>query len=119
MSQDYDKIFKENIEGVVIPLIGKILHIHPAKLTDISNDIQKTIERRADFLKKIISKDNGEEFILQIEFQKDDDQKMAYRMHEYYAILLRKYELPIRQYVFYIDSRKPKMPLFLKTDKLT
>jgi hypothetical protein len=118
MAQDYDKIFKENIEEIILPLTEKLLDIHPEKLEEIPDDLQRTIERKPDFLKKVVHKDNSKDFILQIEFQLDDDFDMVYRMLEYYSMLLRKYKLPVKQYIFYINSEKPKMPLELQIDEL-
>jgi hypothetical protein len=109
MAQDYDKIFKENIEEIILPLAEKLLQIQPEKLEEIPDDLQTTIERKPDFLKKVIHQDSSKDYILQIEFQKDDEPKMVYRMNEYCAILLRKYGLEVRQYVFFIDMGKAKM----------
>ncbi len=44
-----------------------------------------------------------------IEFQVKDEPKMVFRMAEYHIMLLRKYELPVRQYVIYIGADKPTM----------
>jgi hypothetical protein len=109
MAQDYDKVFKENIEDIILSLAEKILHIHPEKIEEIPDDLQRTIERKPDFLKKISPKNSVKDYILHIEFQKEDEPKMAYRMHEYYGMLLRKYELDVHQVVFYINKNKPTM----------
>jgi hypothetical protein len=118
MAQDYDKIFKENIEEIILPLAEKILQIHPEKLVEIPDDLQRTIERKPDFLKKVAHKDTSKDYILHLEFQVVDEPKMVYRMHEYYAMLLRKYELVVYQYVFYIQSGKAQMPTMLKQRNL-
>ncbi len=118
MAQDYDKIFKENIEEIILPLAEKLLGIHPEKLEEIPDDLQTTIERKPDFLKKVTHTDSVKNYILHIEFQKDDEPKMAYRMHEYCGILLRKYEIEVRQYVFFIDVGQAKMPTELKYENL-
>jgi hypothetical protein len=118
MAQDYDKIFKENIEQIILPLAEKILHIRPQKLLEIPDDLQRTIERKPDFLKIVAHNDSSKDYVLQIEFQKEDEGEMVYRMHEYYAMLLRKYKMDVYQYVFYIDKRKPTMPTTLKQHKL-
>ena len=52
MAQEYDKIFKENIEQVALSLTEKLLGIRPKKLKEISVDLQKTIERKPDLSKK-------------------------------------------------------------------
>lgn len=48
MSQDYDKIFKENIEEIILPLAKKVLNIDPEGLEEIPDDLQHTIERKPD-----------------------------------------------------------------------
>ncbi|MCU0447473.1 MAG: hypothetical protein MUE85_21455 [Microscillaceae bacterium] len=114
MAQDYDKIFKENIEQIILPLAEKILQIHPEKLVEIPDDLQRTIERKPDFLKKVAHKDHTKDYILHLEFQTKNEPKMVYRMHEYYALLLRKYELDVYQSVFYLQSKKAQMPTRLQ-----
>jgi len=110
MAQKYDKIFKENIEELILPLAKKVLDLNLDNLEEIKDDLQTTLERKPDFLKKVISKNKNEkEYILHIEFQTVDEPKMVYRMLEYYGILTRKYELEIRQYVFYIGKGKAMM----------
>jgi len=51
-SQQYDKIFKENIEELIIPFAEKLLNINPASLVKLTGDLQITVERKTDFLKK-------------------------------------------------------------------
>jgi len=111
MSQDYDKIFKENIEGIIIPLIHKVLNItlNPENLEEIRDDFQRTIERKPDFLKKVLHPNPSDNYILHIEFQVDDKDNMIQRMLEYYALCFKKYELPLDQYVFYIGEDQAKM----------
>ncbi len=78
MSQDYDKIFKENIEQMALPLAEKLLGIRPEKLVDITVDLQQTIERKPDFIKKVVHKDSKKDYILHIEFQVKDEPKMVH-----------------------------------------
>jgi hypothetical protein len=108
MAQNYDKIFKENIEEIILPLARKLLNIHPEELEEIPDDLQVTIERRPDFLKKV--REKGKEYVLHIEFQLEDNHDMTHRMLEYYAILFRKYKMEVRQYVFYINQKPPTIP---------
>ena len=105
---DFDKILKENIEAVFLPLVEEMLGISIKETFEIKDKIQKTIEREPDFLKRVIDQD-GKEFILHLEFQTTNDPKMVYRMAEYKAILLRKYQIPVRQVVIYLGSEKAKM----------
>ena len=118
MYQDYDKIFKENIEEIILPLAKKVLNIDPEGLEEIPDDLQHTIERKPDFLKKVIHKNSKKDYILHIEFQVVDEQEMVYRMLEYYALLLRDYEIELKQYVFYIGKGKSKMPTQINHKKL-
>jgi predicted transposase/invertase (TIGR01784 family) len=48
-------------------------------------------------------------FVLHIEFQVKDEPKMVFRMAEYFIMLLRRYKLPVRQYVIYIGAGIPTM----------
>ena len=109
MANDYDKIFKENIEELFLPMAGKLLQLYPEKLEEIPDDLQITIERKPDFLKKVVHTDTVKDYILHIEFQTEDDTEMVYRMIEYNALLLRKYRLEVKQYVFFIGKNKSKM----------
>ncbi len=108
-ANQYDKIFKENIEVVIPSLMQNILGINAVTMEEIPDDIQHTKERKPDVLKKITDTENNT-FILQIEFQVLDEPDMVYRMAEYYVMLARKYRLPIRQFVIYLGAKPSKMP---------
>ncbi|TAG53909.1 MAG: hypothetical protein EAZ29_05130, partial [Runella slithyformis] len=60
----------------------------------------------------------GSTFILQIEFQVADEPKMVYRMAEYFIMLERKYNLPVRQFVIFLGINNPKMPTRLDSDRM-
>ena len=105
---EFDKILKENIEAVFLPMVEEMLGISIKETFEIKDKIQITIEREPDFLKIIIDQ-NGKEWILHLEFQTTNDPKMIYRMAEYRAILQRKYEIPVRQLVIYLGLEKPWM----------
>ena len=68
MPNEYDKIFKENIEAVILPIADKLLGIHAEQLEEIPGDLQVTLERKPDFTKKALDK-NQQPFILHLEFQ--------------------------------------------------
>ena len=105
---DFDKILKENIEDIFLPLAEELLGISIKETFEVKDKIQTTIEREPDFLKRVIDHE-GKEFILHLEFQTTNDPKMIYRMAEYRAILQRKYEIPVCQLVIYLGSEKPWM----------
>ncbi len=104
----YDKIFRENIEAALPGLIRNLLGIHAIYTEELPDDIQHTKERKPDVLKKVTDK-NGETFVLHIEFQVKDEPEMVFRMAEYYIMLLRQYQLRVRQYVIYIGAGNPAM----------
>ena len=92
MAQEYDKVWKENIEEIILPLAKKMLNIFPEMMEQISTDLQRTLERKPDFLRKVKSADAAtSDYILHIEFQSNDNEEMAYRLLEYHALLLRKF----------------------------
>jgi hypothetical protein len=94
------------MEAILPGLAKKFLDIRARQMEDLPNEIQHTIERKPDLLKKVIDT-NGETFILHIEFQTTDDEEMPYRMLEYFAMLSRRYRLPVRQYVIYLGKGDP------------
>ena len=102
---DYDRIIKENIEAIFLPILGKFLGLSIKSTFEIKDKIQSTIEREPDFLKRIIDQDD-KEFILHVEFQTADDLEMVYRMAEYDALLQRKYQIPVKPFVIYLGSSR-------------
>lgn len=112
MVHDYDKIFKENIESIIIPFTRRLLGAIPTELEEIPDDLQRTIERRPDFLKKATL--GKETFILHIEFQTEDEEDMVHRMLEYCALLTRRYKLEVRQYVVYLRDHRAQMQTTLR-----
>lgn len=119
MGQDYDKIIKENIESVLLPLAKKALGLpEPEGMIEIPDDLQYTIERKPDFLKIITNADGESLFILHLEFQTRDESDMLSRMLFYAAQLYGKYKLPVKQYVFYIGKRPAKMRRELEQEDL-
>ncbi len=116
-TNQYDKIFKENIEAVIASIVRNVLDITAVSMEELPDDIQHTKERKPDILKKVTD-DRGNIFILQIEFQLADEPKMVYRMAEYFIMLERKYDLPIKQFVIFLGSAEPKMPTLLDRERL-
>ena len=104
----YDKIFRENLEAALPGLIRNLLGIHAVHTEELPDDIQHTKERKPDVLKKVTDR-NGETFVLHVEFQVKDEGEMVFRMAEYYIMLLRRHQLPVQQYVIYIGAGGPTM----------
>jgi len=116
---EFDKIIKENIEKIFQPILNKLLDLSIAQSFEIKDKIQRTLEREPDFLKRVIDTE-GNEFILHLEFQTNDNPEMVYRMAEYKAILQRKYRLPVSQFVIYLGDSKPNMQTQLaKPERIT
>ncbi len=113
----YDKIFKENLEAIIPGLLQNVLGITAVLSEELPDDVQHTKERKPDVLKKITD-NQGNIYVLQIEFQVADEPEMVYRMAEYYIMLERKYQLPIRQYVIFLGSTTPQMPTRLDRPNL-
>lgn len=107
-ASQYDKIFKENIEAVIPSLMQNILGITAIESEELPDDIQHTKERKPDVLKKITDS-QSQTFVLHLEFQLVDELEMVYRMADYHIMLARKYKIPIRQYVLFLGSGRPKM----------
>ena len=119
--QSIDKVLKENIEAVFLPLTEKYLNFKIVSTRVLDAKLQSTTEREADFL-RIVKTDKGEEFILHLEFQSDNETDMVYRMKEYNAIIgqrqMKKHRgkktgehkrLDIRHYVIFLGKGKMTM----------
>jgi hypothetical protein len=139
MAQDYDKILKENMEALILPLADKLLGLSLGSTEELPDDLQTTLERKPDLLKRVTeppaaagvpatgspsvgvpttaNKGNGS-YILHIEFQTKDEPTMANRMLLYYAMLWEKYQEPVKQFVVFIGQRKPRMATALSHDPL-
>ena len=107
MAQDYDKILKENMEALILPLADKLLGLSLGPIEELPDDLQTTLERKPDLLKRVVNANDT--YLLHIEFQTKDETAMANRMLLYYAMLWEKYQEPIKQFVVFIGRRKPRM----------
>ncbi len=104
----YDRIFKENFHAVFLPLVAQELNIEIDHYQELSVELPKTIERKADFLAEVTTKDE-KTLILQVEFQTKDDPKMLERMMLYHALLFGKFQKEIKQMVVYLGGESSKM----------
>jgi hypothetical protein len=108
MAQAYDKVIKENLEKIILQLIRKTTGVEPAKGEILYPELHYTIEREADFLEKVTTKDN-QVIVFHVEFQTSNESSMADRMFVYAGLIYQIYRLPIRQIVFYIGKEPLKM----------
>lgn len=117
MSNKYDKIFKENVGEFFLSFSEIFLKIKVVKSEELKDKLQTTIEKEADFLRKVTTAKN-QEVIVHLEFQVSDEKDMVLRMQEYFAILRKKYRLPVKQLVIYVGEKPPKMRTTLQDDEL-
>ena len=53
MAQDYDKILKENMEALILPLADQLLGLSLGATEELPDDLQTTLERKPDLLKRV------------------------------------------------------------------
>jgi predicted transposase/invertase (TIGR01784 family) len=100
--QDYDKIFKENIEKIGLSLLQKLCGLELENVERATASLPRTLERRADFacigtdIKTLLRMLNH------LEFQANNHDKMDRRMLFYYALYYEFYGLPVKQYIIYL-----------------
>jgi hypothetical protein len=104
----YDKILKENIEKIFRPLVEKRLGVKIIKSTPLKEKMQTTVELEMDFFYKIEHED-GEPFILHLEFESGDNLESIYRAAEYHGMALRRHKIAIRHVLIYLGDKPPKM----------
>lgn len=75
---------------------------------ELKDKLQTTIEKEPDFI-RLVESDQGEKFILHLEFQSLDEEGMIYRMQEYFGLLRRKYRMPVKQFVIYLGQKPSGM----------
>ena len=113
----YDKIIKENLEITLAVIIRDVLGLDIAYSDELPDDIQHTKERKPDALKKVTDT-TGHTYVLHVEFQIADEPEMVYRMAEYSIMLMRKYQLPLKQYVIFLRDTEPTMPTDINSENL-
>ena len=109
MSQDYDRIIRDNFQELLPAIIRKVIRLDLQEMEILPTDLPVTLERRPDFVVQAREKQGDEPFLLHIEFQSQDDDLMHLRMLEYRAFLRRKFNLPVVQYVLYMGSQPSGM----------
>ncbi|MGB3589188.1 MAG: hypothetical protein WBA23_21760 [Tunicatimonas sp.] len=58
MANEYDKIIKENIEALILPLAGRLFQLEIKSMTEVPDELQVTLERKPDYLKHITTQDD-------------------------------------------------------------
>lgn len=100
MANNYDRVFKENIESLLLPLLRKILGLVPPKLVPVDAKLQVTQEAEMDHIRRVVHEDSSQDYGLQIEFHvTDEDLRKRNLLH--YALFHNITDLPLRQIVIY------------------
>ena len=108
MSNEYDKIFKENIEQIIASLASRLMSIDLSKTIDLRGKIQYTQEREPDFLMEYSDALTQERKIGHLEIQSTDEPEMDKRELMYYGLFHLKFGLPINQTVIYVGNKPLK-----------
>ena len=80
-ANQYDKIIKENLEVTLPVIIRDMLGLDILLSEELPDEVQHTKERKPDALKKVTDT-SGKTYVLQVEFQVQDEHEMVYRMAE-------------------------------------
>jgi hypothetical protein len=113
----FDKIFRENAESIFLPLVEERLGIKIKTFVQMKEKRQTTLEREMDFFYEVETED-GNKFILHLEFQTENEDDMLYRNAEYHGIALRKKKMEIKHVVVFLGEGKAKMPTQLPDNQI-
>ena len=113
MANDYDRLIKENILAIFPNLCKQHLNIEVAKTEQLKEHFPKTLERIPDFVQKVTTT-QGEQVVVHLEFQSQDDPKMLVRMQTYHNLISeylqkQKMRVPIAQFVIYLGQAPSQM----------
>jgi len=115
----YDKIMRENLLELFLPLVAEALNFKFKSVNPLPDKQPTTILRETDaFLLIKTYSETEPEFILHLEFESQDNEEMIYRVMEYHGIELRKYRLPIKHVVVYLGEGIPKMRTSLRQEEI-
>jgi hypothetical protein len=98
-------------------LVEERLGVKIVKFIPLKEKMQTTVELEMDFFYEIVSEE-GDHFILHLEFESGDNPEMVYRVGEYHGMSLRRKKLPIRHIVVYLGSKTPTMRTQLKPEEV-
>ena len=106
-SNEFDRAVKETLSGITDPFMIRRIGLNPHSIKKLPTELQRTLERRLDEVN--LAEDEGGEYILHFEYQRDNEPDIIGRMMEYRGILYRKYKKPIIQAVLYYGDEPMKM----------
>ncbi len=117
VAQDYDKILRENVGQFLLSVSERLFGFGIAHSTEVKDTLPTTLSKEPDFL-RIVEPTAGHPFLLHLEFQTADTPDMVFRMQEYFVLLRRKFNLPVRQFVLYLGNRPARMPTQLPPEEV-
>ena len=105
----FDKIIKENAPDSIDKVIEVATSLRMISWEDYPHEVQYTLERRPDFLKKVVE-DDGTPAIWHGEYQVPDDKNMVFRFLVYCGLFKRNEgNILVRQFVLYLGEELPLM----------
>jgi hypothetical protein len=108
-ANQFDKIVKENSAFTIERIIEIVTGMTCRNTVDVPAELQRTIERRPDYLKQVIEADGTTAF-WHVEYQVPDDKKMLARCFFYCGLCKNKaINIPVRQFVIYLGAENPQM----------
>ena len=113
-----DRIIKENIEPL-FTFFAEKLGIKIEQSEEIKDKLQITLEREADFLRKIFIPKQKKGFIFHLEFQTKMGHRLKHRILLYRAILFHKFDLPVKQTVIFLGKNPIKATNFIEQENLS
>jgi hypothetical protein len=110
MAKPYDSLLKEIFEKVVPELAITLLHVPWGRTEEVKDKTQVTLEREADYLRKLLYDDSSQNCILHAEFH-IRLQDLRNWMLLQRSLVRYRHGLPVRQVVFLIgDYEAPHFP---------
>ena len=108
-----DLISKDIIKELLKDIAKYFLNLEIENITFLDKELSRIEKREADIVANIDNK-----FVLHIEIQNSNDNKMPKRMLRYYTDILEITNLPIKQYLIYIGKQKANFQTKIVQDKL-
>lgn len=107
-NSQYDKVLRENMRFTLPGILERVLKLNIVTTEEVKDKIQITKQKEVDAL-RIITDANGETYVLHLEFESGNTERMNFRMAEYRSMLHQIYDLPVKQYVLYLGKKKSRM----------
>jgi predicted transposase/invertase (TIGR01784 family) len=115
---DKDIISKEILKSLALDMAKVLFKLQVTSTEIIETEHQRVEERRADLIAKV--KEKGEESIIHVEIQNNNQKRMPWRMLRYLTDIKDSYpEMEIRQYLIYIGKDMLTMPNGIQQKRLS